>query len=113
METTLITANLARELVNESNVNIDKTLNYLCKEIRKAATDGKREFCPPDINFKPINPYSSSFSVFQSKIKCELEKLGFTFEIVVINHPSAPPGLGSNDDEWSKPWSERKIKIGW
>ena len=114
----MITAQEARELVEQSEASMTRRLEQIGEKITEAAKLGKRELwltcaLPYNKEFevekKPF--YPAEFTPLQQLIEAELKKLGFTMKIedrvVTIGG-----GLGSMDE---KPRNEMHpyIRVTW
>ncbi|WP_396190649.1 hypothetical protein, partial [Flavobacterium sp.] len=81
---TLINAREARELSENSNINVMKQVERICKEIRKAAEMGERSLIPievmPHDDWLKIERESfkhADFTPFQNLVRKELVRLMF------------------------------------
>lgn len=114
----MITAQEARELVEQSEASMTRRLDQIGEKIVEAAKLGKRELwltsaLPYNKEFevekKPF--YPAEFTPQQRLIEAELKKLGFAMKIE-DREVTIGGGLGSMDDE---PRNEMRpyIRVTW
>lgn len=112
----LITANEARELVQNSDVELQKSLTYIGTQIEKCATAGKYELLLDEVYSDKFKPTNNQFEkpvigIVQQRIIEVLKTKGYIVETIHKTH-SFGGGLGSMDDE---PYQEERwhLQVKW
>lgn len=116
----MINAREARELAELSSNNIDKRVEAICTEIRKAAELGERFVIPQDKMYHDhdkwlrieVQPYRhAEFTPMQRLVSKKLDHLGFTVRILVRDI-KVGGGLGSMDEP-SREEPQHYIEVRW